>query len=178
MKQSLATITAKMMELEEKLLEINGELNADMELALDELHAELSQKIDSYRYQLWKLNTLEKMMLEKSKHFANASKTCKKAQEYLKNKLKQHMEITGNKKLFGKNDTITLCKSRDKLIIDEDLLEQKWKLQEFRWVPDKEKIRRALEDGNEVKGAKLRPSSSLRFGVNRGMTNDDGASDG
>lgn len=82
---------------------------------------------------------------------------------YLKNYIINNMQAVGKKKIETLQAKVVLAKSKAVNLIDMDLLDNKFKVEEITVKADKKAIKEAIESGEKVEGAELVENTNLRI---------------
>lgn len=96
---------------------------------------------------------------EEIKRLKELKSKFQKGNERLKNFVKFVMENKEIKKLESPLGSFSFRKSKSVEVTDENLIDDKFC--EFKKVPNKTKIKKAIEEGKEVKGAKILEKNNL-----------------
>lgn len=140
-----------------------GELTEEKEKELDDALLKKNLKVDDYVFVRKQLEAKAKFWEQEEKliHERRVRLTNRKNRlvEYLKNLLVE----TNQKSLEGEKHRITLSRTKPKLLIDEESVDEIYFLRTEKLVLDKERIRKELEENKEIKGAKLQESFALRM---------------
>ena len=160
--KSLPALVLQMSEIVSQIAENGGELSEVLEQAFDFTGAELKAKADSYAFFMERLDSESDYWKAKAEQYAKVSKSCKTLKERLNTNIKLAMQIIGTDELMGEDMRFKLSRSAPKLVLDESLLPDAYKMIVSETVPDKERIKAALVDKLEVSGAKLEDVYSLR----------------
>lgn len=158
MTKPLYELTIEHRSLMDALVESDGELTPELEDKLQLHEGEMVEKVNS-------LTSLLDLLKCNEAHWKNREKQCKSIHTALKNaqkriteRVKYQMEAMDVTELQGDDFNFKIQKNGGKqaLDVDEEILPAKWFRTEY--VPDNERIRAALESGDElIEGAALVP---------------------
>jgi hypothetical protein len=145
----------------EAAVDEGGEIAPEAEAALDAWFAELSQdrdkKVDAYAALIreWTLRAAARR--EEMERLAKRVKADENAAKRLKERLKFFMESQGLDKIETKRFRVSVAKNGGKLPLEltvrPEQLPMDFQLSQV--IVDEQRLRKALEDGREVPGAKL-----------------------
>lgn len=159
--ETLYSLAIQAMELSRSLLESGGEITPEIEAALEINEQSLVAKTDSYAAVLDRLEAEEGVWRERRDSCERMLRAHEGLQERIKERIKGCMLAMGRDELTGQVERLRLSKAKSKLIVDSSLPNEFYMIK-TETVPDKERIRSALEAGDKVPGAALVPSFSLR----------------
>lgn len=148
--------------IEKQIIENGGEITEEMNQALVSAGFNIKQKIDGYAFVIEALGERGKYWNEKAALFKKYSKTCLAVVERLRGTLKYHMIEKDTKEIFGKEIRFKLQNANWALEVNEAEIPPEYFKEEIVRTVDKEKIREAIQAGQEVPGAKKVESYSLR----------------
>lgn len=164
-KKSLVSLVNEHQELMRLIYDAEGDITG----ALDEMSQSnsmaLAAKADNYNFMIVRLDAEEAALKQQAEMFTRAAKRATQAREWLKNNIKNAMAALETRTLEGETIKFTLSPSKPALEIDEAALDPAFTMQVTETVPDKERIRAALEAGEQVPGARLRQGFTLRTSV-------------
>lgn len=157
--------------LEEMLASSGGEITPEIDAYIQELtpttQAELAEKIDSYHFIIERINASEALWKEQADARYAMAKSCARAREQLELRLRIAMGKMGIKELSGNEYRFKLCDARKRLVIqNEREIPATYLMEVIDYVPDKERIKKDLESGQEIPGCKLDGGTSLRKYLN------------
>lgn len=165
---TLREIVAASSRLTELLAESNGELTAEMEEVFASIDLKTQDKIDGYYAVMKRMEMEGQHWAERAQNLLKIAKSCDAVADRLKSSILFAMQTMGVDEIKGREVRAKLSPTKGRLVIDEKELPTDWKLQEVRWVADKERVRAALESLEEVPGAKIEGGVSLRFYPKKG----------
>jgi len=164
---TLFELSAEANRLEELLLESGGELTPEFELWLDQINTELEAKADSYAHVIDKLNANISMLKANAQAYTQAARSLENAQERIKSRIKEALEAMERTQLKGHRKAFVLSSCAPRLVINEAELDSSYTIIKTEHIPDKERIKAALKDGIEVKGAHFEGDKALRITVSK-----------
>ena len=122
----------------------------------------LEEKSEQLELILKEQETKEEKCKEISKYYAEKSKETKEKKDALKRMIMEAMENLGVKKIETETGTFTIRKNSPALIIEnEELVPDKFKTIVQETKIEKNEIKKALKEGEEIKGVRLESSQSL-----------------
>lgn len=160
--KSLPMLALEMSEIIAQLTENGGELSEVLEQAFDCTGQELQLKADRYAFFMERLDAEADFWKAKADAYSKVAKSCKTLKERLKENIKGAMHMLGTDEIEGGEYRFKLSRLAPKLVIQEELLPDNFKMVVTETVPDKEKIKAELEIGTEIPGAKHEMVFSLR----------------
>lgn len=164
--KSLVAVAAEMGEILNQLAENGGELSEVLEQAFDLTGEQLVEKADKYALFMERLENEAEFWDAKAKSYQKVSRSCKSLKERLNNNIKVAMQLMETDEVQGTEVRFKLSRSNPKLVIEESIIPDAWKMQVVEVVPDKKRIGEALETGEQIPGAKYEASFSLRKYIN------------
>jgi len=165
---SLQVLVADANTIVELLIESNGEITPEIETTLTELEKNLTNKVDAYFVVIERLQFETKYFKAKASVFNNAAKTLSNTEERLKENIKRALRAMDKTEIVGNDYKFKISKTKPRLIIDPQILADKFKKQTIVIEPDKDKIRALLDAGILIKGAHYEESFALRKTINKG----------
>jgi hypothetical protein len=163
MNESLMALALQKSQLEQLIIESNGEMTPELESQIAVNADSIALKADSYNNILeWceHSETYYRSMAAKYEIVARSYVTLEKR---LKHNIRETMLMMDSKEIMGHGVRFVLSFLKPKLeIFDEDKLPMSMLDEVVTHVPNKDRIRDALESGIEVSGARLIPTTSLR----------------
>lgn len=163
--QSLISLSTQYQILLQKILENDGEILPGIDQELETISTAIGHKVDAYDFMMKKLDLEETFFKSQAEKYRAAAKRCAGTREWMKTKIKDVMRNLDKHEIAGNNVSFKLCRAASRLLIDETLLPDKYKMVETRAVPDKEKIAQDLELGHEIPGARFEDSFALRTSI-------------
>jgi hypothetical protein len=166
-KKTLVTLAANMGTILAEIAEAGGELSPKIEALLDDVGKDLALKTDSYVMVMDKLEAESEFWKSKADSFSRVSKGCAHVVQQMKERIKMAILLMGEDEVRGADFRFKLSPSQPRLTINEHELPEEWLMVVTANVPDKERIRAALEAGQEIPGATYEQTKSLRKYVNK-----------
>lgn len=155
--------------LEELLLENNGELVPVLQDWMTINENNLKTKVDSYAYFVSHLENGAEYFKQKSIEATNARKIYENQILKLKEYLKIVMTELTTDELKGEMYRYKLVKSKPVVIIkDEMSLPAIYMNEKIELYPDKESIKKDIENGIKIPGAELQENYALKCFLNKG----------
>jgi len=157
-----------------KLLDIADEFQKLYELASEsddietlnslyqEIEAKLEEKADNTRLILSKLDSDIEFLNKEIKRLQERKKMIERNKESLKTLLSIALKLSGVEKLKTKKATFYFAPTPPRVVInDENLIPDEFKI--VKTEIDKQKLKEALKNGLEIKGATLEQNETLRI---------------
>jgi hypothetical protein len=162
-RRTLFALAADMLALHELLEECGGDItNEATAAAVDAWFAEnqerLGEKVDGYVALIREYEAREVALKAEADRLVSRRRTTQNAIEGLKTRLQVAMDAMGTAKIETDANTVTIQTAGGKAsmeLIDEAAIPEAFG--QMTWTLDKEKVRAALEAGQEVPGARLKP---------------------
>ena len=151
----------------EALIESGGELTPEMDAQLQNLEVNLPAKIDGYASIMDRMEMEEAYWKAKAETLRSVAKGCANVRERLKESLKYAAQQMSASELVGNDVKFKISNSKPRLIVDETLLDDAYKMHVTTIEVDKKKIEEDLKIGVPVVGAHLSPTHSIRAYVNK-----------
>lgn len=162
MSDTLLSLTTQSFELIKKILESNGEITPELSEEMENIEAKLPTKIDAYDHMIKSIDSQCEFMKAQKQMYAKAASSCESFKEALKTRIKQAMTNLGRDEINGHSVRFKLSPMHAKLVIDETLLHDQYKMTVLTKVPDKELIQSLLDKGHDVPGARYEEVHALR----------------
>lgn len=144
------------------LVETGGEMTPEIEAALINIDSRTPDKIDAYAIIMERMDMESKYWKDKAKYMSAVGKACENVKEKLRSNIKYAMQELGKRELAGRDVRFVLSPSKPTLVIKEEFLDAKYFKTEVVKTPDKKAIEEALLLGEDVEGAMVVESYSLR----------------
>lgn len=160
--KSLPALILEMSEIVAQLHENGGELTEVLEHAMDCTAQELQAKTDRYAFFMERLDAEADYWKQRADAFSKVSRSCKALKERLNGNIKGAMISLGQTDLEGNEMRFKLSALAPKLVMDETRIPAEWKMAVTEYIPDKDRIKAALQDGQSVPGAAMEEVFSLR----------------
>lgn len=166
MSKSLLALTAEVAEIERKILENNGELTPEIEQMLDLSSGDLRAKVDAYKVILDAFEWRSAQFKSIKDQSAAAQKTFDNLRDRLKDNLKYCAKQIGTDDLRGNDWRFKISTSKPRVVYDDTPIPTYFCKEKVEYVPDRDAIESALRLGENVPGAALEQSESIRVYVN------------
>ena len=148
--------------IERAIVEAGGELSEETETALLNIDLTLPAKVDGYRYVMEQLKERGDYWKRKAEELSRYSRACARAESRIKDHIKGVMESESLDEIRGNDYRFKLAKCKKSLIVDDNILPGDYKIVVTTVKPDNERIRSALDKGENVPGAHYEGGKSLR----------------
>lgn len=158
---SLLELVLQSQELEKAVLESDGELSEELEEALEVHDLSVGDKVESLIFVRTRLKAQAEFFKLEYKRFYRASKALSNAYDKLTENIKFAMNLTGRTVVTGNTNQLKLGNRQSSIIVDERLLPREFMVETITYTPNTEMIRKGLEGGATIPGAKLEPSFAL-----------------
>lgn len=161
---NLYGITSEYLEIAEQIIEAGGEINEELETALAINKENLEIKSAKYAYVCKRFDDEVDLIDKEIERLTALKNARKKAVENLKGKVKNAMQLYGITKIESQNIKLSFKASKETIIEDESIVPKKYKIP----VPatykiDKMAIKKDIEAGITVKGAKVNEKQNLQI---------------
>lgn len=157
--------------METLLEESGGELSHPcMSSWLEEVQKNVAEKADHYVTMKDMLKAKAEQFRVESKAFQDAARQIESVLDAMNDRVKAAMAIMQTDEIRGNLYRFKLSNSAPKLLVDEYRIPDAFKMVVMVTNVDREKIKTALQAGEEVEGARLEPVSALRVYLHRGVT--------
>lgn len=143
-------------------LEIDDETKLDTIESLG-LNEEIEAKAENYAKLIRNLEADKQIYKEEEQRFKEKKERIDKKIERLKRDLQASMEITGKTKIKGELFTISVQNSKPSVVVNEDILPEKYWAITVSQKPDKKGLYDLLKAGEAIEGATLQENRSLRI---------------
>ena len=161
-KKSLFEIVGDSLSIINEMLYQGGEFTEEMEDRFNSIENDLVEKIDNYYALIDRMDNEQKFLKEKSDEFLKASKVMKNTSARLKESIKDAMINLKKDEIIGETWRFKIGKLKDKMIINEKLVAEKYYSEKTESFIDKEKIIADLNFGQKVEGVSFIDNYSLR----------------
>lgn len=153
---SLISLTRQILDLEQKLLESGGEITDEIHSQLEITEENYPAKVDNYAGILDRLDATELWVKSQLADLKDAQKRIESARTRLHFNLGQAMSLLGKDELEVHRAVFELKEGRAKIeITDESELDPIFTRSKLVVEPDKVAIKKAIDDGQTVTGAKI-----------------------
>jgi len=153
-------------ELTQRIFANGGEISEADEAALEKVDVNLPEKVDGYAFVINQFQSASETFRQRAEEMRKVASSLSRAAERVKEGLKYAMHATGRTELIGDTVRYKLVATNKALVIDKTKLPAVYFMQVTETVPDKEKIKAALELGETVEGAHLEGGVALRQHLN------------
>ena len=162
---NLYGIEREYLEIANQLIESGGEINEELEEALAINKNDLEVKIAKYGYVTLSFDNEVDLIDAEINRLTELKNKRLKAKESLINRVKSAMQLFGVKKIESQNIKILLVPSKQVVIEDESLVDDKFKKTKITTTTSvvKADIKKAIESGEEVKGAYIQENLNLQI---------------
>lgn len=168
MSRDLATWIQSAYDLETRLADSGGELTPEIEQWMQAINLNLPAAVDNTKLLMDRLETLSAEYRARAQAVTKVARGLDKTHDRIKENIKALAAVCEQPEFLGDKYRLLVTASKSKLVIeDENLIPEEYKIPEVLLKPDLGTIRQALEAGQEIPGAKLVASSSLRSYMNR-----------
>lgn len=175
----LAALARLANDLEERLIASGGEITPEIEAVINDLapgsKGHLATKVDAYYYIMSRLERAHSFWKEDAAARQAVAKSCERTIEQMQLRLKIAMGKLGVTELSGNDHRYVLTTAKKRLVIDRPHdVPATYLLEVVEYVPDKERIKKDLEEGKEIDGCKLEGGTALRsyFNKKRSLDHD------
>ena len=163
MEKSLYKIDSELMALLEAIAEQEGEITPEQDEQLAINRYELETKAVDYSMAILQLNAWVEMADKEAKRVTAIKNAYKKTSETLKQRIANAMERYDIKEVKDATIKVSLRKSVQTIIDDLDQVPKQYKTVKVETTPDKEAIKKAIQEGEIIKGAHLEEKNNLQI---------------
>ncbi len=150
-------------DIEAALIESGGEIDDNVEKLLSEWETDFSEKVDGYAFIMEHFKDAADKWKSKASIMLDAAKSCKMAEERLKERLKWGMKEMEVDEVRGETYRFKLANMKPKVIIDDnDVIPDEFKEKVIEYKIVKDSILQKIKGGGNVPGAHLEESLSVR----------------
>lgn len=165
---TLYEIVSQAQIIEQQIAEAGGELSPELEQALANVDLSLTEKVEGYAQVIDRLESVSEYWSKKAKELSAISDGVDTAVKRIEERLKSAMIELRKDEVFGESIRFKLSTTKGSLVIeDSSKIPSQFLMTVTTTIPDKEKIREALERADEVPGAKLLGGYRLNKYANR-----------
>lgn len=165
---TIKDIVKDVIALEQLVLEQDGELNETLEVWMQLNADNMADKIDGYSYFIDRLEIGMDYLKAKENELKAARKAYENMIERLQFNLRLTMDMLNIDELRGHDYRYKRTEGKPRVeIYDEQELPLNMMREKINYEPDKDKIKDAIESGNQVLGARLIASTQLRRYINK-----------
>lgn len=152
--------------LDQKLIESAGEMTPELETALAITEENMREKVDNYAYYIDHLESRAEYFKSIEANARAARQIFENQKERLRERLKFAMANLNRTDLEGDDFRYKLSPTKPRLVIDEKVLPDQYKVVTVTQVPDKDAIQKDLILGMKIEGCHFEESKALRRYVN------------
>ena len=163
MEKSLYKIDKELMALLEAIAEQEGEITPEQDEQLAINRYELETKAVDYSMAILQLNAWVEMADKEAKRVTAIKNAYKKTSETLKQRITDAMERYDIKEVKDATIKVSLRKSVQTIIDDLDQVPKQYKTVKVETTPDKEAIKKAIQEGEIIEGAHLEEKNNLQI---------------
>lgn len=144
------------------------QMDIDEDTKLDTIESmglieDLEDKAEGYAKVIRNLEADKASYKAEKERFAAKEKAVDNKIKLLKTNVQTAMEVTGLTEIDGELFKLSLQKTKDSVIIEEDKLPKKYWNKKVTEIPDKKGLYELLKEGRKIKGARLQENRSLRI---------------
>lgn len=151
----------------QQIADSNGEISEDLDLALQLVQLNKADKLDACQYMMDLFAQRAAFLKAKEEEFRASRKTVERVRDRIKGKIKDAMLALGVTEAKGNEYRFKLSTNKEpKISVNEEYLPREYFKSVTTFVPDREKIEKALNLGLRVPGAHFEPVVSLRSYLN------------
>lgn len=132
--------------------------------ALDGAVKSLCEKADSYGHVMASLKLFQEQCAQRKEEWMKGERTAKSSIEALKSRMRYVLSELPDQSLSGSEYRFFLTKPSSRVKIDETALPKEFMKAQISYVPDREKIEKAVADGASIAGVTIEASQQLREG--------------
>ncbi len=162
-KKSLSMLAEEMSTIERILSESGGELTPDLEAQLAAIDVQTASKIDGYYAFMERLESDGMLWENRAKEMQKIADGHFALKERLKKAILFAMSTLGVEEIKGNMKRAKLQATAGRLVVDEKLLPEEYKITVVTKKPDNETIRAKLDAFEDVPGARIEGGVSIRF---------------
>ena len=146
---------------EECIDEGTGEIDTEkVELFLSNLQVEKELKLDNYGKYIKNLEAEAKALDEQEKIFKQRRQRLERKAEWFKKAVVSSLMLSGDKKFESLNVVFSTRKTQ-KVEVDESVLDKRYMREKVEYSADKDLIKKAIANGEEVPGAWIETNINL-----------------
>ena len=160
---TLYGITAELNDILAQLEELGGEITPELEQALAINEEQFVAKAEDYGHAILNLRAMAVAAKAEKDRLATLQKFYENAQKRLADALSSAMQVFGHDKVENGTLRLSLRRTTATEVDDIDQVPQFFKTEKVEVVADKTAIKKAIQDGIEVPGARLVVNVSLQI---------------
>ena len=157
---NLYKIESDYIALANAIIDQDGEVTENQELALQITNEALQTKGIAYSYLIKSLEYYNEILDAEIKRLQSMKKTRTNLTDRLKYTLKDAMILFGISELKTATLKVNFRKS-ESVEVNEEIIDKKWCREKITYTPDKKAIKEAIEQGVEVVGASISYNQNL-----------------
>jgi len=161
--KTLKQLTLEAVQITNQIVDVDGELTQETEAALDQNAQDLSLKVDAYTFVLDRIDAEIDIWKEHKQQADSVIRRLDAARERLRDGLKVAASTQPENRIEGDYARVTVSPSKGLLVVNDSELPDTFCRVVTTLEPDKERIRQALEEGQTVRGAFIKPGLTLRI---------------
>lgn len=166
-KESLFSLVAQANQVTHLLAETGGEITPELEAMMTKVDVGIPAKIDAYKVVMERLEAESEYWKLKASQYSSMARSLQALSDKLNDSIKGAMKAMNLTEIAGNDYRFKLAAVKPSLKLDVDKLDKTYLTVVQTTVPDKERIRAALQEGAEITGASLETSVSLRSYLNK-----------
>jgi len=163
MKKSIYNISSELEEIFRAIEDSDGEMNEEMSTSLTITQQELENKGIQYGFKVMSINSENEQIDAEIERLQKIKKRNVSLETKLKDILSDTMQHFGIDELKTPTLRVFFRKSESVDIINEDLVDIKYKVEETKYKVDKKLIKEVLKKGENVFGAKLNNTPKIQI---------------
>lgn len=165
----LSVIVSQVAQIEQMLIESEGQITPEIENMLVVKETNLPEKIDGYAAVIERFEMIQEHYKKRAQEISSIAKSAGEVAERCKENIRQALRILDKKEIKGHDVVFKLSLSNPKVIIeDESKIDPAYKVTETIVSVDRKRIAEELKLGVPVDGAHLEETYALRKSLNRG----------
>ncbi len=141
----------------------DGVVPDDIKAVFDKVHTMFNDKVTGIALMIKRLESNINDCKKEEDRIKNMRKSMEKKIEYLKDYIINNMQAVGKKKVETISAKVCLTKSEAVNLLDEEKIDNKFKVEETTIKIDKKAIKEAIKNGEQVEGAELVENTNLRI---------------
>jgi predicted RNase H-like nuclease (RuvC/YqgF family) len=153
--------------VEEALFKSQGEVSPEFENWIQEIDHMLEVKADNYAHVLDRIESTIEQLKSNAQQYQQAAKSLENHHNRIKERIKSALIAMNRESIAGEKKTFSLASCAQRLLIDVTELDPAYLMEKRELVPDKERIKADLKEGQTIKGAHLEGGKSLRITVTK-----------
>lgn len=172
--ESLGSLLRAWREVEQEVEENMGDITPVVEKLQNELELSIPEKVDRFNYYIDSAKNLAELQKKLAEEHQQAARALSNLATRLEQYAKQKMVESQFKELVGNRTMMSLRKCPKSLVVyDESQIPAEFCTERFVIDIDKKALKKALEEGQEIIGARLEGGAALTRGVNKFMNSKE-----